>query len=53
MRPRVTVITPVHDAEATLPAAIASLHDQHEQRFEHLLVDDGSRDDGPRQLAAG
>ena len=40
----VTVIVPVHDAEATLGAALRSLADQTHAALEVLVVDDASRD---------
>ncbi|MDE2763501.1 MAG: glycosyltransferase [Gemmatimonadota bacterium] len=43
-RPLVSVVLPVRDGEATLDAALASLHAQTYPRFEVLVVDDGSRD---------
>ena len=42
--PLVTVIVPVHDAEATLGTALRSLADQTHAALEILVVDDASRD---------
>ncbi len=42
--PRVSVLLPVRDAEATLACALASIARQSEARFECVVVDDGSRD---------
>ena len=55
MEPRVSVLLPVFDAAPTLPACLASIARQREPRFECLVVDDGSRDDGlaiARKLAS-
>ncbi len=49
--PRVAVLIPVRDAEATLSACLESLRRQALTRWECVLVDDGSRD-GSAQLAA-
>jgi len=48
--PRVSVLLPAFDAEATLPAALRSVARQREGRFECVVVDDGSRD-GTRGVA--
>jgi len=45
----ISVLLPVRDAEATLPACIASLEAQRHDDFEVLAVDDGSRD-GSREV---
>ena len=42
--PRVSILLPVYDAEATLAACLRSIARQTEPRFECVLVDDGSRD---------
>jgi len=42
--PRISVLLPVRDAEATLPAALASLRAQSLEGFEVVAVDDGSVD---------
>jgi glycosyltransferase involved in cell wall biosynthesis len=46
--PRVSILLPVRDAAATLPACLASIARQSEARFECVIVDDGSRDASPR-----
>jgi glycosyltransferase involved in cell wall biosynthesis len=43
--PRVSVLLPVRDAEATLACALASVARQSEARFECVIVDDGSKDE--------
>jgi hypothetical protein len=43
--PQVAVVMPVFDQAPFLPRAIGSLLDQEAQRWELLVVDDGSRDD--------
>ncbi|RVC64837.1 glycosyltransferase, partial [Mesorhizobium sp. M4B.F.Ca.ET.088.02.2.1] len=43
--PRVTIVTPFLNAEATLGEAIASVEAQTVTDWELLLVDDGSTDD--------
>ncbi len=48
----VTVIVPVHDAEATLGTALRSLADQTHADLEILVVDDASRD-ASADVAAG
>ena len=47
--PRVSVLLPVRDAEASLPASLDSLRRQSLAELEILAVDDGSRD-GSRTL---
>jgi glycosyltransferase involved in cell wall biosynthesis len=42
--PRISVLLPVWNAAATLPACLASLARQTEARWECVLVDDGSTD---------
>lgn len=42
--PRVSVLLPARNAEATLPACLASLRRQTERSWECILVDDGSVD---------
>src|SRR5262249_24521816 len=42
--PLVSILLPVRDAVATLPACLASIRRQTEERFECVVVDDGSRD---------
>jgi glycosyltransferase involved in cell wall biosynthesis len=48
--PRVSILMPVRDAEATLATAMRSLERQTLEDWECLLVDDGSRD-ASRQIA--
>lgn len=43
--PRVSIITPVHNAEAFLGEAIASVQAQTESDWELIVVDDGSTDE--------
>ena len=43
-QPRVTVIVAVRDAEATLERALESIRAQSEERWEAIVVDDGSTD---------
>src|SRR5205085_8327500 len=50
-RPRVSVIVPAHDAEATLGETLASLRAQALADLEAVIVDDASAD-GTRALAA-
>lgn len=49
--PSVTVVLPVHNGEATLGRALASLQAQSLRDWELVLVDDGSTD-GSREIAA-
>jgi len=50
--PRVSVLLPARNAEATLPACLASIRRQSEVRWECIVVDDGSTD-ATRQIADG
>ena len=50
--PLVSVVTPVWNAAATLPAAVASVRAQSLADWELILVDDASTD-GSRELARG
>lgn len=50
--PRVSVLLPVRDAQATLPACLDSLRRQTLDDYEIVAVDDGSRDETPAILAA-
>lgn len=45
--PRISVLLPVYNAEATLHEAIASILDQTERQLELVIVDDGSTDRSP------
>lgn len=47
----VAVIVPCYNAAATLPDTVASILSQSHERWEAVLVDDGSTDDTPRMLA--
>jgi glycosyltransferase involved in cell wall biosynthesis len=49
--PLVSVVTPVWNAAATLPATLASVRAQTLGDWEHLLVDDGSTDGSDRLIA--
>jgi glycosyltransferase involved in cell wall biosynthesis len=52
--PLISVLLPVHDAGQTLAATLRSILRQTENRWECLIVDDGSTDDSPeiaRQFA--
>jgi glycosyltransferase involved in cell wall biosynthesis len=42
--PRISVLLPVHDAAATLPACLESVFRQTERAWECIVVDDGSTD---------
>jgi glycosyltransferase involved in cell wall biosynthesis len=42
--PRITIITPVRNAVATLPAALESVRTQDHPGVEHIVVDGGSTD---------
>ena len=50
--PRVSVLLPVRDGEATLPACLASLDRQRLADWECVAVDDGSRDGSAALLRA-
>ncbi len=50
--PRVTVLMPVWNADATLATALRSVARQTERDFECLIVDDGSTDDSARVAAS-
>jgi len=49
--PLVSILLPVRDAEATLPACVASIQRQRGARWECVAVDDGSRDGSAAYLA--
>ncbi len=51
-RPRVSILLPVRDAAATLPACLRSIARQTFADFECVVVDDGSRDASARLAAA-
>jgi glycosyltransferase involved in cell wall biosynthesis len=48
MRPTVSWLVPVHDAEETLPCALRSVERQTFRDWECIVVDDGSRDGSRR-----
>ena len=50
--PLVSVVVAAYQAEATLPATIASVLDQTHERLELLVVDDGSTDGTPSVIDA-
>lgn len=50
-RPRVSVITPVHNQAEFLPRAAGSLAAQDAPAWEHLIIDDGSDDATPEVVA--
>ena len=50
MQPRVSILLPAYDAEATLGACLRSIVRQREASWECVLIDDGSRDH-TRQIA--
>jgi glycosyltransferase involved in cell wall biosynthesis len=50
MRPTVSWLVPVHDAEETLPCALRSVERQTFRDWECIVVDDGSRDGSRRIL---
>lgn len=41
---RVSIITPVYNRRKELPRAIASIEAQTNQNFEHIIIDDGSKE---------
>ena len=47
MTPAVSIVTPLFDGAAFLPAHIASVQAQEMGDYEHLIVDNLSADDGP------
>ena len=56
MPPLISILLPVWNAAATLPTCLRSLQRQTEQRWQCVLVDDGSDDDSlayARWFAAG
>jgi len=50
--PRISIIVPVHNAAAFLPALLESLSAQTERNLEIIAIDDGSTDASPALLAA-
>lgn len=44
--PTVTVVTPVYNGAKYLPALIESVKNQQYSNIEHIIIDDGSDDDG-------
>jgi len=50
--PAISIVMPVRDAAATLPAALASICDQTFPDWELVAVDDGSADDSSNLLEA-
>lgn len=50
--PLVSILLPVYNAEATLPAALESIRRQTFKEWELIVVDDGSNDRTPELLAA-
>jgi glycosyltransferase involved in cell wall biosynthesis len=44
-RPLISVVVPARDAGRFLGAALDSIIEQHEERWECVVIDDGSRDD--------
>ena len=45
MRPKVSIIVPIYNAQKTLPRCVDSILQQDYSDFELLLIDDGSKDD--------
>ena len=45
--PRISIVLPFRDAEATLAYAVESIFKQSESNLELLAIDDGSTDSGP------
>ena len=50
--PIISIITPTHNAEATLAATLTSVQGQSFSQWEHILVDDASQDRTPDLLVA-
>ena len=51
--PAISVVLPLHNAAATLPACLASILRQTCTRFEVLAIDDGSHDDSGELVRRG
>jgi glycosyltransferase involved in cell wall biosynthesis len=51
-KPRISIILPIHNAAATLPACLRSLARQTFSDYEVLAIDDGSSDESPAIVAA-
>ncbi len=52
MDPVLSIVIPMHNAEATIEAALRSLAESSLENWEAIVVDDGSRDLGPAIVAA-
>ena len=50
MKPRVSVIMPVYNAQDYLEESVLSILNQSFRDFEFIIVEDGSSDDSPRIL---
>jgi len=50
MKPKVSVVIPVHNAEATVESALRSMIRQTMREIEMIVVDDGSTDSTPETL---
>ena len=48
-RPIISVVTAVYNGAEYLPALIASVQEQTYQHFEHIIIDDGSKDNNATQ----
>ena len=48
--PKFSIVIPVYNAQATLPAAVASVLDQTDSDWELILIDDGSADGSLMQM---
>jgi len=51
-KPRISIILPIHNAAATLPACLRSLARQTFSDYEVLAIDDGSSDESPAIVGA-
>lgn len=52
IKPLISVLLPIHNAAATLPACLQSLARQTFTNYEVLAIDDGSSDESPMIIAA-